>query len=108
MAREFTCPRCGGLSSLGTEVIFVIGQGAERSLVLPSPEFGDWAVVLGRSVPLEKGRACMFLCPIRRNQLASAANPGPVEIFAIEDDGSPMVPGTQPAELWLPGIAATL
>ena len=88
MARTFTCPRCGGLLNPGTKVIFVIQQGSDRSLVLLSPEFGDYAVVLGRSLPLENGRSYTFLCPICHEQLASAANPGLVEILATEDDGS--------------------
>jgi hypothetical protein len=88
MARTFTCPRCGGLLNPGTKVIFVIERGAERSLILLSPEFGDYATVLGHSLPLEKGQAYTFICPICRADLSSPANSGFVEILAREDDGS--------------------
>lgn len=88
MARRFTCPRCGGLLNPGTKVIFVIQQGSDCSLVLLSPDFGDYAVVLGRSLPLEKGQAYGFLCPVCHARLDSAANSDLVEIFATEDDGT--------------------
>jgi hypothetical protein len=88
MARTFTCPRCGGFLNPGTKVIFVVEQGPDRSLILLSPDFGDYAVVLGRSLPLEVGRTYTFLCPICHAELTSPVNHGFVEILAKEDDGS--------------------
>lgn len=85
---RYYCPHCKALLNPGTKVIFVIGHGGKRGLLLLSPEFGDYAVVLAESIPIEEGRLYYFQCPVCHLDLTSSVNQNLVEIVCREPTGT--------------------
>jgi hypothetical protein len=85
---RYYCPHCKALLNPGTKVIFVIGHGGRRGLLLLSPDLGDYAVVLAESIPIDEGRLYHFQCPVCHLDLTSSNNENLVEIVCREPDGS--------------------
>jgi hypothetical protein len=85
---RYYCPHCKALLNPGTKVIFVIGHGGKRGLLLLSPELGDYAVVMAESIPIEQGRLYYFQCPVCHLDLTSSLDQNLVEIVCREPDGT--------------------
>jgi hypothetical protein len=85
---RYFCPHCKTLLNPGTKVIFVIGHGGRRGLLLLSPDLGDYAVVLAESIPIDQGRLYYFQCPVCHLDLTSSFNENLVEIVCREPDGA--------------------
>ena len=85
---RYYCPHCKALLNPGTKVVFVIGHGGKRGLLLLSPELGDYAVVMAESIPIEQGRLYYFQCPVCHLDLTSSVDQNLVEIVCHEPDGT--------------------
>ena len=88
MANRYHCPHCHGVLNPGTKVIFVVENEERRTLLLLSPELGDYAYEVGREMVLAPGALCTFRCPVCHADLTSELDDRLVDIDAHAPDGA--------------------
>jgi RNase P subunit RPR2 len=86
MKRTYFCPTCKAILNPNVKIILTLSSGRRRSLILLSPQPGNYSVILPSDVALRRGEEVDFFCPACGTSLRSEANPHLAEIgFRLED-----------------------
>lgn len=86
MKRTYFCPTCQATLNPNVKIILSIARGRKRSLILLSPQPGNYNVLLPPDTALRRGETIEFFCPACGVNLASEANANLAEIgFQFED-----------------------
>lgn len=86
MKRTYFCPKCKAILNPNVKIILTLASGRRRSLILLSPQPGNYSVILPLDVTLRRGEEVDFFCPACSSSLRSEANDHLAEIgFRLED-----------------------
>jgi len=85
MKRSYFCPGCQATLNPNVKIILAIVRGRKRSLILLSPQPGNYRVILPADVTLRRGETIALFCPACGVDLTSEANEHLAEIgFRLE------------------------
>jgi len=86
MKRTYFCPECRATLNPNVKLILTMARGRRRSLILLSPQPGNYSVIVPDDVTLRHGDEVDFFCPACGKNLRSEANAHFTEIgFRLED-----------------------
>ena len=86
MKRTYFCPECRAILNPSVTLILTMARGRRRSLILLSPQPGNYSVIVPDDVTLRQGDEVDFFCPACAKNLRSEANAHLAEIgFRLED-----------------------
>ena len=86
MKRTYFCPDCQATLNPNVKLILAMATGKRRSLILFSPQPGNYRVILPDDVTLRPGDEVDFFCPACGMNLRSAVNTHLAELgFRLED-----------------------
>jgi hypothetical protein len=86
MKRSYFCLTCKATLNPDLKLILTMAKGRRRSLVLFSPQPGNYSIIVPGDVTLHRGDEVEFFCPACGVSLRSAANAHLAELgFRLED-----------------------
>ncbi len=86
MKRTYFCPECKAVLNPNVKIILTLASGRRKSLILLSPQPGNYSVILPLDVSLRRGEEVDFFCPVCGASLRSEASAHLAEIgFQLED-----------------------
>ena len=86
MKRMYFCLQCRATLNPNVKLILTMAKGRHRSLILLSPQPGNYRVILPGDVTLRRGDEVEFFCPACGAKLRSDVNEHLTEIgFRLED-----------------------
>ena len=86
MKRMYFCLQCRATLNPNVKLILTMAKGTHRSLILLSPQPGNYRVILPGDVTLRRGDEVEFFCPACGATLRSDVNEHLTEIgFRLED-----------------------
>jgi hypothetical protein len=86
MKRVYFCLKCKATLNPNVKLILTMAKGRRRSLILFSPQPGNYSVILPGDITLDRGDEVEFFCPACGVNLRSEASAHLTEIgFRLED-----------------------
>lgn len=86
MKRMYFCLKCKATLNPNVKLILTMAKGRRRSLILLSPQPGNYSVIVPDDVVLRRGDEVDFFCPACGADLRSEASAHLAEIgFRLED-----------------------
>jgi hypothetical protein len=86
MKRIYFCPACKATLNPNVKLILTMAKGKRRSLVLFSPQPGNYRIILPPEIALSAGDEVDFFCPACGANLRSDAHQHLTELgFRLED-----------------------
>jgi len=86
MKRMYFCLKCKATLNPNVKLILTMAKGRRRSLILLSPQPGNYSVIVPDDVALRRGDEVDFFCPACGADLRSEASAHLAEIgFRLED-----------------------
>ena len=86
MKRTYFCLKCRAILNPNIKIILTLARGRRKSLILLSPQPGNYSVILPPDVSLRRGEEVDFFCPACGASLRSEVSAHLAEIgFRLED-----------------------
>ena len=87
MKRRYSCPHCKAVLNPGTKIVLRAEHGAQRGLILFSPQPGNYDAVVAEGLRLKRKEQVQFACPVCGHSLTSRRDPQMAQIEFVTSSG---------------------
>jgi hypothetical protein len=85
---DFKCPRCNGHIRIGEQIIFKVRNPSKQTtLLLLSPQIGNYSSIKHPDFELRKGEVIEFFCPLCDATLTSDIHKNLAYVIMIDEAG---------------------